>query len=43
MMSTLQLLCVPETEVRSVETAYEGTHGKVIIGAGISGQFGIDL
>ena len=42
-MATLRWLGVPEAEVRMVETTYEQTNGRVIIGAGMSEQFSVNI
>ena len=42
-MATLRWLGVPEAEVRMVEATYEQTNGRVIIGAGMSEQFSVNI
>ena len=42
-MATLRWLGVPEAEVRMVEATYELTNGRVIIGAGMSEQFSLNI
>ena len=42
-MATLRWLGVPEGEVRMVEETYEQTNGRVIIGAGMSEQFSVNI
>ena len=42
-MATLGWLGVPEAEVRMVEATYEQTNGRVLIGAGMSEQFSVNI
>ena len=42
-MATLRWLVVPEADVRMVEATYAQTNGRVIIGAGISEQFNVNI
>ena len=42
-MSTLRWMCVPEAEVRMVEGMYEGTRGRVLVGSGMSEEFGVNI
>ena len=42
-MATLRWLGVPEAEDRMVEATYEQTTGRVIIGAGMSEQFSVNI
>ncbi len=42
-MATLRWLGVPEAEVRMVEATYEQTNGRVVIGAGMSEQFSVNI
>ena len=42
-MTPLRWLGVPEAEVRMVEATYELTNGRVIIGAGMSEQFSVNI
>ena len=42
-MSTLRWMDVPEAEVRMVEGLYEGTKGRVVVGSGMSDEFGVNI
>ena len=42
-MATLRWLEVTDAEVRMMEATYEQTKGRVIIGAGMSEQFSVDI
>ena len=42
-LATLRWLEVPDAEVRMVEATYEQTNGRVIIGAGMSEQFRVNI
>ena len=42
-MATLRWLGVPEAEVRMMEATYEQTNGRLIIGAGMSEQFSVNI
>ena len=38
-MATMRWMGVPEAEARMVETMYERTKGKVVVGSGLSEEF----
>ena len=42
-MVTLRWLGVPEADVRMVEATYDQTNVRVIIGAGVSEQFSVNI